>query len=50
MVDDARFWGAVIGLAVVFGNKTIDSAFKVIDRLIDHKFDQWEEEDDQQQS
>lgn len=51
MLDDARFWGAVIGLMVVGGNKALDSTFKVIDRLIDHYLDKrlGDEENDHEQ-
>jgi hypothetical protein len=47
VTDDARVWGAIIGLLVVLGNKAIDSAFKAIDRLIDHALDEMEAKDDE---
>ncbi len=47
MTDDARVWGALIGLLVVVGNKAIDSAFRVVDRLIDNKLDEMEDDDEQ---
>ena len=37
---------ALIGMIVVLGMKTLDSVFKVIDRLLDHKLDHLEEDDD----
>ena len=36
---------ALVGLLVVAGMKALDSLFKVVDRILDHKLDHMEEDD-----
>ena len=38
---------AAIGLMVAAGLKALDSLFKVIDRVLDHKLDHMEEDHDE---